>query len=952
MYLEEDLTTVDVSEELEQSGVKRRSGRYAWGSGENPYQHEDWFASERARMKSEGLSDKEIMNIMGFRTPEYRAMVQITSSKERLARTAQVYKMNSEGRSNVAIAKELGISEGMVRNILKNRVDAKRTKVERVSDVLKRNADEKGMIDISEGVNREIEFYGGDSGLKGVSQELTEAATLSLLKEGYTVQKFYINQATNPGQQTNILVLCKPGVTREYVKDHMNEIKNVGEYSTDNGETFRKWEYPESIDSSRVYIRYADDNSSGYSGEDYDGVIQLRRGVEDISLGESSYAQVRIAVDGDKYMKGMAVYSDDIPKGFDIVYNTNKTSDKPAEKVFKPMKRTMAEGDDPKDASKYSGPIDIQNPFGSALRETGAQRHYIGEDGEEHLSPINKMREEGDWNEWSRTLSSQFLSKQPNELIERQLKQTVEERTSEFEDILTVQDPAVKRKMLQDFADGADSSAVLLKASPIKGQKMQVILPVPDMPENQCFAPGFSNGEKVALIRYPHAGTFEIPILTVNNKHPSAVQNIGTNTKDAIGISKLVADGLSGADFDGDTVLCIPMTSSRTNIDSTWNLRKTNEAFKSLANFDPKALYPERSGMKLMTSEAQKGLEMGKISNLINDMNLQGAPPEDLVRAVKHSMVVIDSKKHRLDYEASYAENGIADLKKKYQGKVNAGASSLISKAKSPYQEPEREDGAYIDIYDKKTGKTHKEYRLWDPETGEKLYTYTGRTYIDKHGKEQLAVKEIPKMEKAKDAYELSSGSYKESLYADFANSMKSLGNKARLEIDKIEKKNVNKEAALKFVKEIQELKNAVIFADLNKPRERQAQIYANYKKRQFRTTNKNEWDQLTAEERGKWMAKALAEGRARSGAKRTPHYITDKQWEAIQAGAISSSILSTILPVCDSDRLKELALPHGKTTLSENKQSYIRTLIANGYTMKEVAEQLDISTSTVEKYM
>lgn len=70
----------------------------------------------------------------------------------------------------------------------------------------------------------------------------------------------------------------------------------------------------------------------------------------------------------------MAVYSDDIPEGYDVVFNTNKKSGTPKMKVLKPIK------DDP------------DNPFGASIKANG-QSTYIGEDGKEHLSPINKLKE-------------------------------------------------------------------------------------------------------------------------------------------------------------------------------------------------------------------------------------------------------------------------------------------------------------------------------------------------------------------------------------------------------------------------------------------------------------------------------------------------------------------------------------------------------------------------------
>ena len=142
-----------------------------------------------------------------------------------------------------------------------------------------------------------------------------------------------VEQATNPGQYTTVKVLAPPGTTWSDVNFNKDKIQSISEYSPDNGKTFQITEYPKSINSDRIKICYGDEG-----GIDKDGVIELRRGVEDISLGNSSYAQVRIAVDGSHYLKGMAMYSDDIPNGVDVIFYTNKKTGTPKEKVFKELK--------------------------------------------------------------------------------------------------------------------------------------------------------------------------------------------------------------------------------------------------------------------------------------------------------------------------------------------------------------------------------------------------------------------------------------------------------------------------------------------------------------------------------------------------------------------------------------------------------------------------------------
>lgn len=325
----------------------------------------------------------------------------------------------------------------------------------------------------------------------------------------------------------------------------------------------------------------------------------MRRGVKDLDLGNSNYAQVRILVDGTHYMKGMAIYNDDLPKGVDVIFNTNKS------------KGTPMLGDKNNTVLKLIK-NDPENPFGSLIKEHGGQSYYIDKDGKEKLSLINKRAEEGDWGSWSDHLSSQFLSKQPLPLIKKQLNMSAADKQAEFDEICALTNPTVKKAMLKSFADDCDAAAVHLKAAALPRQKYQVILPIPSMKDTEVYAPNYKDGEQVALVRYPHGGRFEIPILTVNNRQKDAVKVIGKNPIDAVGINGKVAAQLSGADFDGDTVMVIP-TGKNVKI-------AAEPPLKGLEGFDPKLKYggkPEGT-FKVMNNTQT---EMGKVSNLITDMN-------------------------------------------------------------------------------------------------------------------------------------------------------------------------------------------------------------------------------------------------------------------------------------------------------------------------------------------
>lgn len=897
------------------AGAPTGSGRYRKGSGEVPFQHGADFLQTVENLKREGLSETEIARALDISTTELRAKKSIAKAEKRSIDAARALELKDKGYSNAKIAEMMGLpGESSVRNLLNPALAERNDKTSNTADVLKKAVSEKGFIDIGAGVEREM----------GVSDTRLKTAVAMLREEGYEVYYVKVPQATIPGQYTTVKVLAPPGTKYTDVSQHKGDIKSITDYSVDDGKTFYGIEYPASLDSKRVMIRYAEEG-----GTDLDGVIQLRRNVEDISLGDSSYAQVRIMVDGTHYLKGMAMYTDDLPDGIDIIYNTNKHQGTPKEKVFKELKKDS------------NGEIDKDNPFGAVIKSgPGGQRHYIDENGEEKLSVINKIKDEGDWNDYSRSLSSQMLSKQSMTLINRQLNLAYADKLAEYDEINSLTNPAVKKKLLESFADDCDASAVHLKAAALPRQSTQVILPIPALKDDEIYAPNYHDGEKVALIRYPHGGTFEIPVLTVNNKHPQAKDILG-NATDAVGINSKVAERLSGADFDGDTALVIPTSGNGRN--ASVKITSTRP-LPGLDGFNPKEAYPGYPGMKVI-SPTLKQTEMGKVSNLITDMTLKGATDEELARAVRHSMVVIDAEKHELNYKQSYIDNGIAELKQKYQGGTNKGASTLISKASSVAYVNEREEGKYIT--DPETGKRSKRY--FDPNTGEKLYTDTERTYINKSGKEVVAKQKSTKMAETNDARSLSSGTLQEEAYAAYANNLKDLANKARLDTMDIPKVERSSTARITYKEQVDSLNAKLDLALRNAPKERQAQIIAN----EVVSAKKKDNPDMSDEAIQKAKNQALAAARVRVGAsgKDSRITITDSEWEAIQAGAISDNALTKILNHADMDDVRQKALPKTTTELSEAKQNKIKAMKSSGYTTSEIADALGVSTTTIHKY-
>lgn len=933
----------DDSDELLHYGIKRRSGRYPYGSGDSPYQHGRDFLGRVEELKKQGWTEtpENIKAEFGLTTTQYRTEKALAKDERRMLDVARAKSLKEDGLNATEIGKQMGVNESTVRSWLNAESEARMKQATETADFIRKQIEEKGMIDVGTGVEREL----------NISKEKLNQALYILEREGYPIYGGGIPQATNPGQQTNQKVICPKGTEAKeiYNFDQVHALNEDQYISRDGGDTFeKKFNYPASMDSKRLMIRYADDvGADGAKGIEKDGIVELRRGVNDLSLGESRYSQVRILVDGTHYIKGMAVYSDNMPDGVDVVFNTNKKSDVPMSKVLKEIKK------------------DPDNPFGSAIKDADQGGQYWYDDpktGERKLGLINKRADEGDWDKWKDTLPSQFLGKQSLSMAKKQLNLAKTEKLAEFEEICSLTNPTIKKHLLEDFANNCDAAAVDLKAAALPGQKYHVIIPVNSLKDTEVYAPNYENGTKIALIRYPHGGTFEIPILTVNNKHAKAKSLLGTDIVDAVGINSKVAERLSGADFDGDTVMCIPTH------DSAGKVKITNrEPLKGLEGFDPKTAYPEREGMRYMkdpvTGKDSTQMQMGIISNLITDMTLGGANDTELAAAVRHSMVVIDAAKHKLDYKQSELDNNIAALKKKYQAHVDedgnvkyGGATTILSKSKGEQSVTKRQGTPKINT------KDSPDYDPTKPE-GALLYktaddAYYEVTKVNKRTGEvttttKTRMQKSTRMAETDDAYTLVSDAKHpmELVYADYANSMKTLANQARLEM--IRTGNIKYSAAAKstYSTEVESLNQKLNEALLNAGRERAAQRMANAevkaKKTADPTMSKSDIKKASQQALSKYRTEVGSVSRRDRSIK-----ITDREWEAIQAGAISENKLKQILVNSDVDNLRQRATPRTTSTLSQAKIARIKALSNSNYTLSEIANKLGVSTSTVSSYL
>jgi hypothetical protein len=828
-----------------------------------------------------------------------------------------------------AIGTQMGINESSVRSLLNPSIADRQDVLESTANLLKEKMAD-GYLDIGSGTENHL----------GISQTKLSTAVAYLKTQGY--EEHLIQQPQQFGKgKTTYKLLTPPGTKGSDIYKNLDKIHTVAAFSDDGGHSYTDIKPPVNIDAKRIAVRFAEDGGSAA-----DGVIYVRPGVDDVSLGSSRYAQVRIAVDSTHYIKGMAMYKDDLPAGTDLLFNTNKSRSVGKMGALKPQ------GDDP--ASPFTTSISRQN-------------YYTGKNGEKTQGVMNIVNEEGKWSDWSSTLSSQFLSKQSTSLATKQLDEAFNSSKKDLDEINSLTNPVIKKKLLDSYADGAESASVHLKAAAIKGQKTSVILPFTSMKPTEIYAPNFENGTKVVLVRFPHGGTFEIPELTVNNKNAEAKKALSDSkghAVDAVGIHPKVAERLSGADFDGDTVLVIPNNNRAI---------KTTAPLAGLRNFDPKASYgiTRKEGVDPYNdpenpnkiSSRAKQQQMGDVSNLITDMTIKGAKPDELARAVRHSMVVIDAEKHDLDYAQSAKDNSIPSLKERYQGRGPtgrlAGASTIVS----------RSGNATVQVPEKRL-RTAKEDGPIDPATGEKVYVPTGRTHevstaIDRSTGKRVTVKKgvnydpatvrtktVVNTTKSKplletsDARTLLSGTPTpmEAIYADHSNRMKDLANTARKASLQTGGLTYSPTAAKTYGAQVTKLKADLNIALQNRPLERKAQLLADTAVKARQAANPG----MENADLKKIKAQELDRARQKIGAKKQQIEITDDEWEAIQAGAISTAKLKDIIDNTDLDKLKQRALPRTATVMTPETMARAKALLSSGATQAEVARVLGIPTTTL----
>ncbi len=1036
----------------------RGSGRYPWGSGNRKHQHSWDIMSRIDKMHAEGKTDKEIAKELGWtmeqynketgkvetvgNTSRYKAEKEIAVHEVAMDKHDELvwYRTHDDPRTGKPyttseIARLMGFpNESSLRSYEKSSKNSADSPLFIAADKVKEACATTGYLDVGKGANLYLD----------ITEDRMKTVLEVCKREGYEVANdVHSQQLGNADNYTTRKILVSPeelaanpdksAMQLAYNAVKTNKVERFYdetdfELNAQKDGTEQHYD-PVRISPSRIQVKYAEQNGAAKDGVieiaaklDKDGNIVPRS--PDLCLGYrpdgelARYAQIRIAVDGGKelagpenptggkYIKGMAVYNLDLPEGTDILVNSNKSESKGLAKALK----SMEEGK--------------ENPFGAA---TIQQWYTDPKTGEKKLSAIqivgattmddHDAHIEGRWAQWSKNLPAQFLSKQNLSLAKQQLKTDVLKKEDEFESIMSIQQPVVKRQLLIDFADSCDKSAEELKGAPLPGQKTHVMLASTTLKDNECYCANYDTGTTVALIRFPHTGPFEIPVVKVNNRNKEVREMIGKTPLDAIAVNKNVADKLSGADFDGDNVIVIPM--SRKNADGSFDKTvniKAQETLKALQNFSVEEYGIDSPRFKDMVgrdgkptykypkTEKAKGTEMGKITNLITDMYAAGCDDTDeLARAVKYSMVIIDAKKHELNYTQAYKDLGIKELEKKYQTKENGksgGANSLISKATSEIEVPKME-WRYGDI-DEATGRKvmtapqqttkvvrkpvyaeapadyrwidnegnpHKSKYFKDKDGNKIVETYTGKVEKTKDGnykyvagdgkqkwvddKEVTRTMKVTRMANAQDASELLSKnpSKMELTYRDYANHMKTMANEARKAAVGIETSYpLDPKAKKEYAEEVASLNAKLVKAKKNAIRERQAQSLATSRVNAEMDANPGMYND--SDDRKKLRDRALKQARFDCNAQKDRVTFTEKEWEAVERKAVSATTLSELLRNADSVEYTRLAMPKSNT-ISTAKRSRIKALAAQGYSQEEIAKMVDgVSTSSVSNIL
>lgn len=216
-------------EYLAHYGMPRRSGRYPWGSGQDPYQSSRDFLGRVEQMRKSGFTytdengkkwtgDNAIAKSLGYNSTDFRTVYAIAKDERRSDMVATAKRLrDKEGMNNSEIGRKMGINESSVRSLLDPNSESRMKQARETAKFLKDQVDKKGMVDVGAGVNNDLK----------ITKEKLDQALFILQAEGnYEVYGGRFSQVTNKGQMTTQRVLCTPGTPHSAIYDY-DKVKTV-----------------------------------------------------------------------------------------------------------------------------------------------------------------------------------------------------------------------------------------------------------------------------------------------------------------------------------------------------------------------------------------------------------------------------------------------------------------------------------------------------------------------------------------------------------------------------------------------------------------------------------------------------------------------------------------------------------------------------------------------------
>ena len=171
-------------------GATPHSGRYPFGSGEDPFAHPNDLLARISELSKKYDKETDIAKALGMSTTELRKQRSLAKDEEKIANISKVRRLKDHGCSNLEIQRRTGIPEATVRNYLKDYALDRANLTNTVADKLEKEVKHKKYLDVGSG--SEIEM--------GVSQSRFNTALAKLKEKGYYVDKIWVEQAGNPGK--------------------------------------------------------------------------------------------------------------------------------------------------------------------------------------------------------------------------------------------------------------------------------------------------------------------------------------------------------------------------------------------------------------------------------------------------------------------------------------------------------------------------------------------------------------------------------------------------------------------------------------------------------------------------------------------------------------------------------------------------------------------------------